>query len=56
MKIVSNNLPKQLFLALCALFVVVSSLEAAGCMSGNCRKKQARTHEERGCRSCDNRN
>jgi hypothetical protein len=48
MKIVSNNLPKQLFLALCALFVVVSTLEA-GCMGGSCRKKQARTQEARGC-------
>lgn len=39
---------KQLFLALCALFVVVSSLDAA-CMGGNCNKRQPRTHKERGC-------
>ncbi len=48
MKTVSNKLPKQLFLALCTLFIVVSSLEAA-CMGGNCTKKQPRTHKERGC-------
>ncbi|MBY0110184.1 MAG: hypothetical protein K2X90_03680 [Candidatus Babeliaceae bacterium] len=52
MKIVHQNLTKQLFLALCALFVV-ASLEAA-CMGGKCNKKPPRVHNERGCRSCSN--
>ncbi len=53
MKRVSQKVSKPLFLALCALFIVVSSLEAA-CMGGKCNKKQPRMHNERGCRSCGN--
>lgn len=48
MKIVNNNLPKQLLFAICGLFVVVSSLNAA-CIRGICRKKQPRTHQVGGC-------
>ncbi len=40
---------KQLLLALCALFVVVTSLDAS-CMGGSCGKKQ-RTEKVRGCKS-----